>query len=154
MTTASQASTFIRASLLGILLFGLVGLIVELVFLRHTEGILELVPIWLMAASLVVVLWDAVRRSSVSRGLLLAMMIGFVVVGIAGTWLHYRANVGFERESNPGATTGEVYKKAVMGATPTLAPGALVELGLVGLLFALLQPVGTGARVASKGIQE
>src|SRR5688572_32403949 len=109
MSSAAPIPTFVRASLLGILLFGILGLIIELFFLRHTEGTLELLPIWIMAASLVVVLWDAVRRSRASRGILVTLMAAFVVVGLAGVGLHYLSNIEYEREANPGATTGEVY---------------------------------------------
>jgi hypothetical protein len=151
MSSATQVPPFVRASLLGIVLFGLVGLIIELVFLKHTDGSLELLPIWLMVGALAVVIWDGIRRSAASRGMVALVMAAFVVTGLAGVILHYRANVGYEQDSNPGEGKNEVYKKAVMGATPTLAPGAMVELGLVGLLFALLQPTPTEARVASKG---
>jgi hypothetical protein len=150
MSSAFQVPAFVRASLLGILLFGVVGMIVELVFLKHTEGVLEILPIGLMGAALLVVIWDALRRSTASRAILMAAMVGFIVTGLAGVWVHYDANLGFERESNPGATAEEVYRKAVTGATPTLAPGAMVELGLVGVLFALLQPTSE-AGAASKG---
>jgi hypothetical protein len=144
----------VRASLLGIVLFGLVGMIVELVFLRHTEGALEILPIALMLAALAVLIWNALRKTEVSRGILLTIMAGLVVSGLVGVWLHYDANVGYERDSNPGAATEEVYRKAVMGATPTLAPGAMIELGLIGMLFALLRPTTTEAQRASKGVKE
>jgi hypothetical protein len=153
MSSATQVSPLVRCCVLGILVFGLLGMIVELVLLKHTDGPSELIPIWLLAGSLVVVVWDAVARSAASRWFLLATMSAFLVAGLAGVWLHYRANVGYERDSNPGAPTGEVYQKAVRGATPTLAPGAMVELGLVGLLFALLQPTTAQARPGSKGTE-
>jgi hypothetical protein len=149
--STAKALAAVRASLLGILLFGLVGMIVELVLLRHTEGLLELSPIVLLALAVLVVTWDSFSGSRLSRVVLLTTMVGFLASGLAGVWLHYHANLGYERDSNPGASTSEVYRKAVMGSTPTLAPGAMLELGLVGLLLALLPPTPKGAVEASKG---
>jgi hypothetical protein len=62
----------------------------------------------------------------------------FVLAGILGIFLHYQGNVEFELEQNPGASRWALFREAVQGATPALAPGVMVQLGLLGLLYAFL----------------
>jgi hypothetical protein len=76
-------------------------------------------------------------------------MLLFVAGGIAGTLLHYRGNVEFEEEMHPGGTRWELFRGAIQGATPALAPGTMVLLGAIGLLYAYRHPAldapeGTG----------
>jgi hypothetical protein len=65
-----------------------------------------------------------------------------VVSGLLGVFLHYRGNVEFELEHNPRATGWALFREAMMGATPALAPGVMVQIGLLGLLYAFLSVKG------------
>ena len=63
-----------------------------------------------------------------------------VAAGIAGLAFHLSDNLAFEREIVPDASLGERLWEAFHGATPLLAPGSLVQLGLVGLIFTWRHP--------------
>jgi hypothetical protein len=60
----------------------------------------------------------------------------FLVAGVAGVYYHYRANVEFQRESDP-SIAGRALLTAVLHAKvpPALAPGILVQLGLLGIAY-------------------
>jgi hypothetical protein len=64
----------------------------------------------------------------------------FVVSGLVGLWLHYKGNVEFEREMYPALAGLQLFKQAMTGATPSLAPGTMVQFGMLGLLYAFRHP--------------
>jgi hypothetical protein len=125
--------------LLLIFVLGLLGTLGELILLRHFGGVREWIPFILVGVAIPVLMWNLTTKSPASRTSLRATMVAFLIAGAAGSWFHFTANVGYEQESNPGLALGAVYRLAIGGSTPTLAPGAMIELGLVGLLLVFLQ---------------
>lgn len=139
ITKSANSDGMLRAvhrGLAWLLLFGLAGLEVELVLLRHTDGVWQLLPIVLMGATLLVMVWYMHSRTRAAVRALQRAMWLFIASGVAGTVLHYQGNVVYESESNPGLAGRELYQAAVQGSTPTLAPGAMIQLGLLGLIVA------------------
>lgn len=142
----------LRALFLAVLLLGIPGTLAELYLLEHYEG-WQLVPWVLMGSALAGVgLRFLLPRAGVVR-LLQAVMLLLVVGGILGIWLHYRGNVAFEREMYPSRSGLELFWEAVNGATPALAPGTLVQLGLVGLGYTYRHPLlhGTNREPTTSG---
>jgi hypothetical protein len=135
-----ETLSLLRRALLAILLFGVVGMVAELLMLRHTEGFWQLAPLALLAAALPVLAWSGVRRSAASVRTLQLLMGTFLLSGLAGVVLHYQGNAVYEMESMPGVGGWELFVKAVMGASPTLAPGSMLLLGLVGLVYTFRHP--------------
>jgi hypothetical protein len=144
MLAQRSTLTLLRIALLAILLIGLSGIEVELFLIKHTEGTWELTPILLVGLAILIVGWCAWRPSPKGLRTMQAMMVLFLLNGVAGVFLHFRANVSFERDSNPSLGGSELYMKALMGATPLLAPGTMIQLGLVGLAFAFRHPAFAG----------
>jgi hypothetical protein len=68
-------------------------------------------------------------------------MLVFIASGILGTWLHYTGNANFELEITPDMAAWAVFKAAMAGATPVLAPGTMIQLGLVGLGWSFRHPL-------------
>jgi hypothetical protein len=77
-----------------------------------------------------------------------AVMALFIVSGCVGVVQHFLGNIDYARDSNPSLAGLELYKEALVGATPALAPGTMVQLGLVGLLFAYRHPAAKGGPTA------
>jgi len=111
-----------------------------LLLLKHTDGVWQLVPVVLIAMALVVLAFYAIAKNAGSIRALRLVMALFVVSGAVGAIQHFRGNVGYERDSNPSLSGLELYKSAMMGSTPALAPGAMIQLGLIGLLFTYRHP--------------
>ena len=78
------------------------------------------------------------------------VMLLFLVAGGLGVVLHFEGNAEFELERMASLTGFDLFKASVMGATPTLAPGTMVQLALVGLLYTYQHPA-IGTRAAARG---
>lgn len=127
-----------RRVILIILLVGMVGILIELLLLEHFDDVLQLVPVVLLGAGLISLIWHARSPHRTSTRAVRTIMVLFLASGVLGVVLHYRGNVEFERERRPQAGAWALFREAMMGATPALAPGAMVQLGLLGLLYAVL----------------
>jgi hypothetical protein len=130
----------IRVALLVILVIGLVGTLVELYLLRHTEGAWEILPLALIATALIALAWNGVRPGALAVRAVQIVMAACLVSGMIGVFLHFRVNVQYAMESNPSFSGWELYREAAFGATPMLAPGTMLQIGLVGLLFTFRHP--------------
>ncbi len=142
MTLSHETSTLgiVRRILLAILAVGLLGTEVELLLLKHTDGVWQLMPVVLVGAALLLIVWVATSRGATSLRALRGMMWIFLLSGLAGLVLHFRGNITFEQENDPSIAGAALLRRAVMGATPTLAPGTMIQLGLVGLAFLFRHP--------------
>jgi hypothetical protein len=135
MTTAIRA---VRRFLGAILILGMSGTAVELLLLKHDEDRIQLVPLVLLAAGLVAVAAHAMRSTPATAGAVRVTMIAFVAAGLAGLYFHYRANVEFQLEGDPALAGRALLMKALEAkAPPALAPGIMIQLGLVGLAYTL-----------------
>jgi hypothetical protein len=130
----------LRRFLLALFLAGILGTGTELLLLGHTEDTWQLVPLGLMAASLVVLAWHGLARRRLSLRIFQTLMLFFVLSGFAGLLLHYQANVEFELEMYPSRKGLELFWEAITGAMPALAPGTMTGLGLLGLAFTYRHP--------------
>lgn len=131
----------LRTFFLIIFLFGLLGSGAELLLLEHTEDFRQWIPLVLMITNLLVLGWHGLTRGPVSMRVFQGTAILFVISGFLGIFLHYQGNVEFELEMYPTITGGELFAKAMKGATPALAPGTMLVLGLLGLAYSYRHPV-------------
>lgn len=125
-----------RHALVVILTLGIVGLLIELLLIEHFEDAWQLVPLILLGLGLPALAWHAFAASWTSARAWRILMTLFVVAGFIGFYMHYAGNVEFELEQNPNAARWVLFREAMMGATPALAPGAMIQIGLIGLLYA------------------
>jgi hypothetical protein len=118
-----------------------VGTGAELVLLEHYETALQWVPLAAIALALAVLIWHTVKRDALSIRALQATMVLFLVAGVAGTGFHFRGSAEFQLEIDPSQSRWEIIKKAMRSkAPPVLAPGLMMQLGLVGLAYAYRHP--------------
>lgn len=130
----------LRSFCLAIFLFALLGTGAELILLGHTENVWQWLPLVLMAASLAVLAWHAAARGPASLRAFQVTMILFVASGFIGLYQHYTGNAEFELEIYPSLAGLELFWKSLRGATPALAPGAMMHLGLLGLAYTFRHP--------------
>jgi hypothetical protein len=120
-----------------LLVFGLVGTAVELVLLEHYESPSQFVPFVVIALSLLALAWHGARPGARALGFLRGVMVVMVVSGGVGVVLHMRGGLEFQTESEPDAPRRVLYWKMLRAkAPPALAPGVLIQLGLLGLIYA------------------
>jgi hypothetical protein len=117
-----------------VLFVGMTGLAAELVLLEHTETIWQWIPLAFLAAGFTTTIGVASRPRRVTIRVHQFAMILFIVSGAVGFFLHYQGNAEFELEMYPSLKGLELFWKSLGGATPSLAPLAMAQLGLVGLI--------------------
>lgn len=141
----------LRGFLLALLAFGMVGTLAELFLLEHTESVSQWIPIALLGIGLIAALALAMRPAPSTVRALQATMLAFVASGLAGLYLHYRGNAEFELEMRPALHGFELFRESLGGATPSLAPGTMVQFGLLGLILTFRHPALHRRRPASTG---
>ena len=97
-----------------------------------------------LAAAVPVLLWHAVAPSRRTVRTVQLLMAAFVVSGIVGVGLHYDGNVEFESELHPKDAGMTFLRHVIAGATPLLAPGSMVLLGLLGIAHTYRHPSTAG----------
>ena len=138
--TATLIRAPLRQLMLALVLIGIVGLEVELALLRHAESLTQWIPHVALMVGLLSTAAVYVRPGPATLRAFQLVMLIFVVVGALGVYLHFQGNVEFALERDPTLSGTRLIWKALRGATPALAPGALAQLGLLGLLFSYGHP--------------
>src|SRR5688572_3589403 len=124
-----------RWMVLGVFVLGLLGTGGELLFLGHTVGMNQLIPLVLMVMSMLVLGWHGLERKSASLRTYQITMVLFVAAGCLGTGFHCWGNEEFELEGDPNQQGMALFARVMGGAAPARGPGAMVQLGLLGLIY-------------------
>jgi hypothetical protein len=144
-----------RRPLLGLLALGLVGLATELLFLEHYEDGWMLIPLGAIGAAAAALATMVVVAAPWTVRAFQGVMTLLILTGALGVVLHYRGSLEFQVDMDPTLSRGQLFWKVMhMKAPPTLAPGALAQLGLLGLISVYRHPalhrdspvISTGAK--------
>jgi len=138
--TARREDGPLRRMLLALVLLGAVGLLTELGLLEHFDSATQWIPLALLAMVVGAVVAVYVHGGRGTVRFFQGVMVLCVVTGAVGVWLHYRGNVEFELEREGSLRGLRLFWEAIRGATPALAPGALSQLGLLGLAYTFRHP--------------
>jgi hypothetical protein len=131
----------IRVLLLIIFVLGAVGSGAELLLLNHFESLPQWIPLLLILLSFVVLGWHGVGRTPASTRAIQGAMLAFIAAGLAGFYFHYHGSVEFKLESNASLAGWQLFWEAIRAkAPPALAPGVMIQLGLVGLAYTYRHP--------------
>jgi len=127
---------FLRRFLLFILILGLSGTAAELILTQHTESVWQWTPLILIAMALATLAWNVTSPADAAARVLRVILILFLVSGVVGTILHWRGKMEFQAESNPKLSGWELFRKSSESKSPpALAPGVMIQLGLLGLAY-------------------
>ena len=119
-------------------MFMMIGTAMELYLLEHYEDALQLIPLICIGASLMVMIVLFFRRAGIIE-LVFKLILGLTALsGFYGVFLHLRANYEFELEMKPTARGWDLFMESLSGALPTLAPGSMIVLALIGYSYLLL----------------
>lgn len=121
----------LRRFLLFIFVLGLVGTAAELLAAGHFETPVQWTPLILIAAAVPALIWQ-----TPSGRPLRVVLVLFLISGCVGTVLHNRAKMEFQLESDPSLSGWALFVKSFDSKTPpALAPGTMIQLGLLGLAY-------------------
>ena len=131
----------IRRWLLGLVAFGLAGATAELLLLGHYDGPAQFIPLVLIGGGFGTAGWHVLTGSAASVFAFRVVMALLVLAGPIGVVLHYRGNLEFQLETDPTAHGFALFMKVLRAkAPPALAPGALSQIGLLGLVYTYHHP--------------
>lgn len=133
-----------RKLLLALTFIGIVGLEIELALLRHAESVSQWIPHIALLIGLLSTVAVYFRPGTGTLRVFQAVMLLFLIVGVLGIYLHLRGNMEFALERDPSLHGARLIWKVLRGATPALAPGALAQLGLLGLVYTYGHPALAG----------
>jgi len=139
----------VRRLLMLVLWFGLVGITADLLLLDHVESWTQRIPLVAIAVAALALVGVTISSSTASRRLLQIAMLMLIITGGLGVYLHYQGNAEFQTEIDPSLHGMKLFWMVMRAkAPPALAPAAMVQLGLVGLVLGLtLSPVRRGLRI-------
>jgi hypothetical protein len=127
----------LRLWVLGVLVLGLIGTVTELFLLEHDEQALQFVPLVLIGLGVVVLVWHYAAGNTASLRALQIVMALFVLSGFAGMAAHFNGSMEYQLELDPDMSTWDLLEKILHAkAPPLLAPGMMIQMGLLGLAYA------------------
>jgi len=147
---------------LALVVAGSGGVAAELGLLGHYEDWSQRIPLLALGAGMVAGVWAGLRPCRPSIRLLQGLMAAFAASGVLGVYFHFRSNFDFEVEmrmeaapadgAGPSLASLELVAESLRGALPTLAPLAMLQLGLMGLLVCWRHPrlSGDSGDIASR----
>jgi TRAP-type uncharacterized transport system fused permease subunit len=129
-----------RRIILGVLLLGMAGLLAELFLLGHYEDLQQQIPLALLAAGLAGVVVDLVVPRRWTGTLLQLIMVLFIAAGLLGMYFHYSGSRVFQLEMDPAMSGLDLVWHVLRAKSPpTLSPGTMVQMGILGLGYAYLR---------------
>jgi len=134
MGDVGKAAGVPRKLLLGLALFGSLGLLVELLLIEHHDDRYQWIPLILLGFGSLNLIAVLISKSAAAVRALRWVMALQAAGGFLGVALHFKGNREFELEMVPGMKGTELIAETLQGATPVLAPGAMLQIGLLGLL--------------------
>lgn len=132
-----------RRLALFLLLLGIAGVLLELLLLEHFEDAPQWAPIALLVLGLILCAAVAARPTKPLVRALQGLMTAYLLASGAGIFFHLKSNAEFELELRPSMAGTELVVETLKGAMPALAPGAMAQLGLLGLLVSFRHPLLT-----------
>ena len=131
----------LRTFLLFVFLFGVLGVGAELLLIGHYEDLWQWIPLVLLSLGLLASFGRWLRPGSATSVFFRLVMTLFVVGGAVGLALHLKGNAEFEKEMVPSLGGLDLIWESLRGATPALAPGTMILLGLLGWATTMFHPI-------------
>jgi hypothetical protein len=130
-----------RRLMLILLTAAMIGTAADLALLDHYEDFWQIVPLGVLALGLLSVAAAATKGGAGTVLLMRVTMALFIAAGLLGMGLHYIGNSEFQLEMDPSLHGWSLFTKSVTSkAPPALAPAAMIQMGLLGLLYTYKHP--------------
>jgi hypothetical protein len=130
----------ISTVILTVLMLGTAGLLAELALIAHYEDATQWIPLALLAVALVALVVDLALARSWTQLLIQLTMVLIVAAGVLGMYFHFSGSREFQLEMDPQMRgTTLVWHVLRAKSPPTLAPGSMIQLGILGLGYAYLR---------------
>ena len=108
-------------------------------------------PLTMLTLSALTTVWVWRRPGPGVLRVYRGVMVVCVVAAVAGMVFHYNANATLELELDPTVGGVDLFWKAMRGGVPSLAPGALLQVGLIGLIASWRHPALIDIHIKPEG---
>lgn len=125
----------VKRIIIAALSFMMLGTLLELYLLNHFEDWLQFIPFVCIFASAIMMIVLMLKQSEIIQKLFVFLMIATAMCGMYGIYLHLSVNFQFEQEMTPSHSNWDLFVESLSGAIPTLAPGSLIVLALIGYSY-------------------
>lgn len=139
-TEESEILKTIRLILLITVISAMIGVEVELFLLGHLEPVLQLVPVLLIGVGLVSMAWYGFSRTGKSLRVFQGTMALCIASGLIGIVIHLAFSASEAKKKDKTLQGMQLLRVAMTGVAPLFAPGAMVQIGLVGLAYTFRHP--------------
>jgi cation transport ATPase len=130
-----QTLATMRRLLLALLCLACVGTTTELWMMGHHEDPWQWAPLAVMVICAACAVWVLTTWAVPAVRTLRVLMVVLILTGMTGALMHYRANMEFQLEMDPSLGGLELMSKILHAkAPPSLAPGNMALIGLIGLV--------------------
>lgn len=130
----------ISTVILAVLTFGMGGLLAELALIAHYEDATQWIPLALLAVGLVAVAGDVAFSNRTTQLAIQITMVLIIAAGVLGVYFHFHGSREFQLEMDPQMRPSTLVWHVLRAKSPpTLAPGSMVQLGILGLGYAYLR---------------
>jgi hypothetical protein len=141
VTDDHRLSTITKV-IFAVLTLGMAGLLAELALIAHYEDATQWIPLALLAVGLVAVVADVVYSNQSTQLAIQITMVLMIAAGVLGVYFHFHGSREFQLEMDPQMRgTTLLWHVLRAKSPPTLAPGAMVQLGILGLGYAYLRRI-------------
>ena len=130
----------VRRILLITVISAIIAVEIELLLLDHVKPIMQLVPVFLMAAGLLAIIWYGFTRSRESMKAFQIMMILSIATGLLGIFVHLGFSATDAIKKDKTLQGMPLIRAALTGVAPPFAPAALIQIGLVGVAYTFRHP--------------
>lgn len=137
---ASLDTPMLRRALLWLLLLGAMGTLLDLLLTKHWKEPTQWPPLVVLTAVATSAGWALAAGSRAAWRAVQGVSWACLPATAAGLFFHVRANIEWARDDNPTLAGWPLVRDTLFGTLPTLAPGAMLYLGLIGLLAAWRLP--------------
>jgi hypothetical protein len=125
-----------------VLMLGMGGLLAELALIAHYEDVAQWIPLALLAMGILMLAADRVLARSWTQLVFQLTMVLLVAAGVLGVYFHFQGSREFQIEMDPQMRgTRLVWHVLRAKSPPTLAPGSMMQLGILGLGYAYLRRI-------------
>jgi len=116
------------------------GLLVELALIAHYEDAAQWVPLVLLPIALLALTIDFLLPDSRAQLILQLTMVLMIAAGVLGIYFHFHGSREFQLEMDPQMRGANLVWHVLRAKSPpTLAPGLMVHLGILGLGYVYLR---------------
>ena len=131
----AEALKTLRRVLLVTVVASMIGVEAELFLLAHVKPLLQLIPVLLIGLGLGSLVQFAFSRSQRSMKVFQLTMALCIASGVLGVFLHLAFSTAEAKKKDATLQGTKLLRTALTGVAPPFAPGAMIQIGLIGLAY-------------------